>query len=53
MTSAVAERFGTGPLSRAAAFLYHLLVVEALLLVTAGPSLAVLVLLVRRALSTR
>ena len=39
------ERFGTGPLSRAAAFVYHLLVVELLLLVTAGPGLVLLVLL--------
>ena len=43
------ERFGTGTLSRAAAFVYHLLVVELLLLATAGPGLAVLVLLDRDA----
>lgn len=45
--SAVQERFGTGLLSQAAAFAYHLIVVEVLLLVTAGPGLAVLVLLDR------
>ena len=39
------ERFGTGPLSRGAAFIYHLLVVELLFLVTAAPGLAVLMLL--------
>ena len=43
------ERFGAGPLSLAAAFVYHLLVVELLLLATAGPGLALLVLLDRDA----
>ncbi|GAA4934651.1 hypothetical protein [Actinoplanes utahensis] len=47
MTTAVGERFGTGLLSKAAAFVYHLLVVELLLLATAGPGLAVTVLLDR------
>ncbi|MDI6099411.1 hypothetical protein QLQ12_12485 [Actinoplanes sp. NEAU-A12] len=45
--SAVQERFGTGLLAQAAALAYHLIVVESLLLVTAGPGLAVLVLLDR------
>jgi hypothetical protein len=45
--SSVQERFGTGLLSQVAAFVYHLIVVELLLLVTAGPGLAVLVLLDR------
>jgi hypothetical protein len=43
------ERFGTGPLSRTASFIYYLLVVEVLLLVTAGPGLVLLVLLDRDA----
>jgi len=43
------ERFGAGPLSRGAALVYHLLAVELLLLLTAGPGLAVLVLLDRGA----
>src|SRR3954447_5063933 len=51
MSSAVGgwERFGAGPLSRGAAFVYHLLVVEVLLLLTAGPGLVLLVLLDRDA----
>lgn len=47
MTTATGERFGTGPLSQMAALVYHLLVIEVLLLVTAGPGLAVLTLLDR------
>jgi hypothetical protein len=43
------ERFGTGLLSRASAFVYHLLAVELLLLVTAGPGLVPLILLDRDA----
>ena len=43
------ERFGTGPLSRAAAFIYTMLAVELLVLLTAGPGLIVLVLLDRDA----
>src|SRR5690349_6331838 len=51
MGDAVGARaqFGAGPLSRAAALVYHVLVVELLLLVTAGPGLALLVLLDRDA----
>jgi hypothetical protein len=41
------ERFGTGPLSRGVAYVYHLLAVELLLLLTAGPGLVLLVLLDR------
>ncbi|MEV6301178.1 hypothetical protein AB0M02_17350 [Actinoplanes sp. NPDC051861] len=47
MTSAVGERFGTGPLARGAALVHHLLVVEVLLVVTAGPALGLLTLLDR------
>jgi hypothetical protein len=43
------ERFGIGPLSRAAAFVYTMLAVEVLVLLTAGPGLVVLVLLDRDA----
>ena len=43
--STVQEQFGTGLLSRSAAFAYHLIVVELLLVATAGPGLAGLVLL--------
>ncbi|MBO3749542.1 hypothetical protein J5X84_25980 [Streptosporangiaceae bacterium NEAU-GS5] len=43
--SAPATRFGAGPLSRVAAFVYTALVVEALFLLTALPGLAALVLL--------
>jgi hypothetical protein len=46
---AVDERFGTGLLSRAVAMIYTLLVVELLLLVTAGPGLVGLALLDRDA----
>ncbi|TDC86378.1 DUF624 domain-containing protein [Nonomuraea deserti] len=50
MSDAPAERrFGTGPLSRVAALVYTLLVVELLFLVTAAPGLAALVLLDRDA----
>src|SRR5262245_78896 len=42
-------RFGEGPLARAAALIYNLLVVEVLLLVAGAPGLAVLVLLDRDA----
>ncbi|WP_405084976.1 hypothetical protein [Microbispora sp. NBC_01389] len=45
MTTAAARRFGTGPLSRAAALVYTLLVVELLLLAACLPGLAGLVLL--------
>jgi hypothetical protein len=45
--AAAGERFGTGLLSQAAAMIYTLLVVELLVLVTAGPGLAGLVLLDR------
>lgn len=47
MSAALGERFGTGLLSRAAAMLYTLLVVELLVLVTAGPGLMLLPLLHR------
>jgi hypothetical protein len=43
----VARPFGGGPLSRVAALVYTLLVVEALVLVTAGPGLVLLTLLAR------
>ncbi|GAA3567155.1 DUF624 domain-containing protein [Nonomuraea rosea] len=43
------RRFGTGPLSRAAALIYTLLIVELLFLLTAAPGLAGLVLLDRDA----
>ncbi|MEV0389730.1 hypothetical protein [Nonomuraea sp. NPDC050643] len=43
------QRFGTGPLSRAAALIYTLLTVELLLLVTSAPGLAGLILLDRHA----
>ena len=43
------ERFGAGPLSRVATIVYQLLVVELLLLLTAGPGLVLLVLLDRDA----
>lgn len=43
------ERFGTGPLSRAAAFIYTMLAVEVLVLLTAGPGLVAMVLLDRNA----
>lgn len=51
MADAVGARhpFGAGPLSRAAAFVYTLLVVESLFLVTTVPGLALLVLLDRDA----
>jgi hypothetical protein len=51
MTSASGPRrqFGEGPLARAAALVYNLLVVEVLLLVTTAPGLVVLVLLDRDA----
>ncbi|MEV4275033.1 hypothetical protein [Actinoplanes xinjiangensis] len=47
MSTALTERFGTGLLSQAAAMVYTLLAVELLFLVTAGPGLALLVLLDR------
>jgi hypothetical protein len=48
MSDAVSGReFGTGPLSQAAAFIYTLLVVEVLFLVTTGPSLILLTFLDR------
>ncbi|MBF8189421.1 DUF624 domain-containing protein [Nonomuraea sp. K274] len=50
MSEATAEsRFGRGPLSRAAALIYTLLIVELLFLVTVVPGLAALVLLDRDA----
>jgi hypothetical protein len=51
MTDAVQSRrqFGDGPLSRAAALIYNLLIVELLFLVTAAPGLVPLVLLDRDA----
>jgi hypothetical protein len=49
MSAALGERFGTGLLSQAAAMVYTLLTVELLLLVTAGPGPALLVLLDRDA----
>lgn len=45
MSTARADTFGTGPLSRAAALIHTLVVVEALLLLTAAPGLAGLLLL--------
>ncbi|MEU8663067.1 hypothetical protein [Actinoplanes philippinensis] len=49
MSAALGERFGTGLLSQAAAMIYTLLVVEVLVLVTAGPGVALLALLDRDA----
>jgi hypothetical protein len=43
------DRFGTGPLSRVTAFVYTMLAVESLVLLTAGPGLVALVLLDRDA----
>jgi hypothetical protein len=48
-TVASAREFGAGPLSRAAALIYNLLVVELLFLLTAGPGLVALLLLERDA----
>jgi Protein of unknown function, DUF624 len=47
--SDIAQRFGEGPLSRIAALVYNLLIVEVLLLVTSLPGLVPLVLLDRDA----
>jgi hypothetical protein len=47
VSTALGERFGTGLLSQAAAMIYTLLTVELLFLVTAGPGLAVPMLLDR------
>lgn len=44
---AQAKEFGEGPLSRAAALVYHLLVIELLFLATSVPGLVLLVLLAR------
>lgn len=44
-TATTVDGFGTGPLSRAAALLHTLVVVEALILATAAPGLAALLLL--------
>jgi len=46
-TAGTAQRFGTGPLSRAAALVHTLLVVEVMLLATTAPGLVLLVLLDR------
>lgn len=48
-TSTVTRQFGTGPLARAAALVYTLLMTEFLLLVTTAPGLAALLLLHRDA----
>lgn len=45
MSTVRAAAFGTGPLSRAAALIHTLVIVEALLLLTAAPGLAGLLLL--------
>ncbi|PNG18117.1 hypothetical protein C1J00_32805, partial [Streptomyces cahuitamycinicus] len=45
MSTVRASGFGTGPVSRACALIHTLLTVEALLLLTASPGLAALLLL--------